>query len=448
MSLLHAGFFYDMNLQKSYIQCTEYLYGLRRFGIKPGLSRIRKLLKALDDPQDRYSCIHIAGTNGKGSVASGLSILLNDCGCSTGLYTSPHLIKFNERIQINNRPISDDEVVDLYRSIEKKISGTIQPTFFEYATAMAFYEFGRRKVDWAVIETGMGGRLDATNVIPRPALTIITTISLEHKAYLGNSIARITAEKGGIIKRGVPVVSGVRQPEANEILETIARDRNAPFYRLGHDFKVRQNPTGTFNYYGVEHTWRNLEHSLPGRHQTDNAALVLSACEILGKHHHLRISTEAVHSALRRNNWPGRLEIISRAPLILLDGAHNLNAARQVAKYLTDHTGNKKLTLVIGILDDKPFRGMLNCLVPLAQNVILTRPKTERAVNPERLFRVAAPMVADCRIIPDVGEAVEYAVLTASPDQTICIAGSLYLVGEAKAKFLQTPELLRPKCFS
>jgi dihydrofolate synthase/folylpolyglutamate synthase len=260
------------------------MYSLRRFGIKMGLSTIRKILTGLGNPQKSFACIHVAGTNGKGSVASSLASILTRAGYKTGLYTSPHLVDFNERIQVNHRPITNANVMAAYRAIRKVHSGDREPTFFEFATVMAFFEFARQKVDWAIIETGMGGRLDATNIM-RPRISIITNISLEHRDYLGNTLAQISGEKAGIIKNRIPIITGIRQKKALAVVEKTARDKSAPLYRLGKDFKVRRHASGDFSYYGLEATWRHLKTGLLGRHQVDNAALVLAACEILNDDH-------------------------------------------------------------------------------------------------------------------------------------------------------------------
>jgi dihydrofolate synthase/folylpolyglutamate synthase len=202
-----------MSLKDTYNRCLKTLYGLRRFGIILGLDTIKGILNALGNPQNNFGCIHVAGTNGKGSVASALSSILQESGYKVGLYTSPHLVRFNERICINNRQISDADVVKSHKAVQQVHHGNRSPTFFEFATAMALYEFGRQTVDWAVIETGMGGRYDATNVI-QPAMSIITNVSMEHRDYLGNTLARITREKAGIIKPGVPVVTAIKQKQA------------------------------------------------------------------------------------------------------------------------------------------------------------------------------------------------------------------------------------------
>jgi len=243
---------------KDYKDCLDSMYGLRRFGIKLGLSTINKILSALGNPQNNYSCIHVAGTNGKGSVASALASILQKAGYKVGLFTSPHLVTFNERIQINDRLISNKNVVESYNAVNNVNHGSREPTFFEFSTAMALYEFSKEKVDWAVIETGMGGRLDATNII-KPAISIITNISIEHKAYLGNTIEKIAGEKGGIIKRGTPVITGAKQKNAINVLKNTASIKKAPFYLLGESFKTRKNKNGTFTYHGMKKVWADMQ---------------------------------------------------------------------------------------------------------------------------------------------------------------------------------------------
>ena len=420
-----------MTSENAYNASLAILYSLGRFGIKLGLSTIKDLLGGVGNPQRSFKSIHVAGTNGKGSIASNLSSILMSSGKKVGLYTSPHLVRFNERVCINNRPVSDQEVVVAYEAAKKNYHGPREPTFFEYATAMAFFAFGRHHVDWAVIETGMGGRLDATNIIT-PVLSVISNISLEHKMYLGNTLGQIAKEKGGIIKAGIPVVTGVRQPVSIEALKTIAKKRRAPFYRLGSEFRVRRRKSGTFNYYGMDHIWHGMSTGLLGNHQVDNAALTLAACEILNRDG-AGISRANIKNGITGNRWPGRLEIVSRSPLVLLDGAHNLMAARNLARFMLEHLSGKKITIVIGILDDKPYQAILRSLLPGCREVILTRAKINRALPPERLYPIAKEIVSNIRIISDVGNAVKYAIKAASLNHAVCVAGSLYVVGEAKA---------------
>jgi len=419
-----------MATKNPYKSCLKEMYAFRRFGIKLGLSTIKTILKGLQNPQNSFRSIHVAGTNGKGSIASLLAAILKEAGYTVGLYTSPHLVRFNERISINGASISDDEVIACYEAIKSVHPGDRDPTFFEYTTAMALYEFGRQKVDWAVIETGMGGRLDATNIIS-PAITIISNISLEHQSYLGRTISLIAREKGGIIKQNTPVVTGATQKNAISVLKEIAKTRSAPFYRRGEAFRVRKSRQGTFTYWGLKKIWRNLRVNLPGEHQLINAALALAACEILG-HGTAEIPDKAIRTGLTTNSWPGRLEIVSASPLVILDGAHNRVAAQNLAKYLYTNLKDRRVTLVVGILDDKPYSAMLKSLLPHCDRVILTCPKIDRGLPPETLFTVAKKIVDDVTIFPEVASAVTYAIKTSSPQDAVCIAGSLYVVGEAK----------------
>ena len=420
-----------MKKDNTYQSCLKTMYGFRRFGIKLGLSTISRILKGLGNPQNRYACIHIAGTNGKGSVASTLSSILQKTGHSVGLYTSPHLVRFNERISINGDPVTDKDVVTAYHAVKSVHHGNRAPTFFEFATAMALYEFYRRKVDWAVIETGMGGRLDATNVI-RPAACVITNISVEHKEYLGNTISEIAFEKGGIIKPGVPVVTGARQKSAVSVLEEIAEENGARLLRRGKNFKYRSNGDGSFNYYGRRHVWRDLQPGLVGGHQIENAALSVAVCEELNTVKKAEIPLAAIRKGLAEARWPGRLEIVSRSPFVILDGAHNLAAARRLAEFLKTELRERDIVLVIGILDDKPHTAMLNSLLSAIKRVVLTRPKIDRALEPDALFAATRNRVKDVTIIPEVEQAVRYALESAGDKEAICVAGSLYVVGEAK----------------
>ena len=426
-----AGFFMHMASLTSYENCLKTMYGFRRFGIKLGLSTIRKILKGLGNPQNGFACIHVAGTNGKGSVASSLATILNRSGYKTGLYTSPHLVRFNERIQVDNRSVTNKNIVTAYHAVRQVHHGRREPTFFEFATAMALYEFGRQRVDWAVIETGMGGRLDATNII-KPEVSIITNISLEHRAYLGNTLSRIAAEKAGIIKFRKPVVTGTRQKVVCAVIEKIATEKKAPLFRLGRDFKIRRRHPDKFAYYGLKNNWPNLRTALRGSHQADNAALVLAACELIRERKAV-LEFADIKIGLRTNQWPGRLETVATDPLIILDGAHNLAAARNLSRFLASNLAGHRLTLVIGILNDKPYRTMLKILLPLADRVILTRANTERALDPRKLLDIAGEFSLESKIIPDVAGAVKHAIETNSRDGAICIAGSLYVVGEAKA---------------
>ncbi|RJP87676.1 MAG: bifunctional folylpolyglutamate synthase/dihydrofolate synthase [Desulfobacteraceae bacterium] len=407
------------------------MYSLHRFGIKLGLDVISRILENLGNPHRTFSCIHIAGTNGKGSIASGLAHILHASGMSVGLYTSPHLVKFNERIVVNHVQISDKEIVDAYQTVKGACDTDREPTFFEYTTAMALYHFAKTRVDWAVIETGMGGRLDATNIL-NPTISVISNISLEHRFYLGNTIADITDEKAGIIKPNTPVVAGVTQKSAIAVIEAVAEKMSAPLYRLGRDFRVRRKGDRWFSYFGMDHQWQDMRTGLRGNHQIDNAALVLACCEVL-QQKNVPITLQTVRNSLETYQWPGRLEVLPTSPPIVIDGAHNLMSARVLGRYFQSELADKEITLVIGVLDDKPFQSILQSLLPHCRRVILTEPKIDRRMPPEKMFDLAKSLVGDTEIVMDVGAAVRHALkITPSEKGIVCIAGSLYVVGEAK----------------
>ena len=415
----------------AYSQCLDAMYSMRRFGIILGLETIGNILAGLGNPEQEFAAIHIAGTNGKGSIASALATILQQAGYRVGLYTSPHLIRFNERICVNGIPIADDDVVASWEAVKSAHHGDREPTFFEFTTAMAFHEFGRQGVDYAVIETGMGGRMDATNVVS-PAVSVITNISLEHKTYLGDTIAAITGEKAGIIKPGVPVITGVCQKSAKQVVEAVAAEKSAPVFMKGRDFRVRRNGSTRFSYWGLDHRWTGLQTGLIGGHQIDNAALTLASCEALMRSG-VEVSRENIQAGLILNHWPGRLEVVSHKPFVILDGAHNLMAARSLNHFLQDNLAGRNITMVAGILDDKPYEAILKDLLAPCERLIITRPKIDRSLPPETLRAAAGALIADIEIIEDVGDAVRHAISAARPEDAVCIAGSLYVVGEAKA---------------
>ena len=414
---------------ESYEDCLRTMYGLRRFGIKLGLDIITRILTGLGDPQKAFRTIHVAGTNGKGSVAAMLTAILQAAGYSAGLYTSPHLVHFNERIRIDGRPVSDPEIVDTYRAIRKVQKGDREPTFFEFTTAMALHLFKRHGVDWAVIETGMGGRLDATNVLA-PELCIITNISLEHKGYLGTTIAAIAHEKAGIIKPRTPVVTGVRQPSAIAAVENQAARAGAPCYRMPRDFTSRRTPAGRFSYRGLDHHWKDLATNLVGPHQVENAGLALAAAEVLMRKD-VALQEAHLRHGLNHAYWPGRLDIVCEEPLIILDGAHNLMAARNLGRYLAETYPGREIIMVAGILDDKPAEEMLAALLKPCHRAVITAPAIERAIPSKALARIAQKFIDTAEEIPTVDRAVARALQLVHQDQVICIAGSLYVVGEA-----------------
>ena len=425
----------------SYQECLKTIYKLGRFGIKLELDTIQDILQSLGNPCQGFKTVHIAGTNGKGSTATYIAAILQQAGFKTGLYTSPHLVKFNERITVNGTQISDDQVVDTYEAVRAADTGKRRATYFEIATAMGFYHFAKEAVDWAVVETGMGGRFDATNVI-HPEICVITNLSIEHTEYLGKTIKALAWEKGGIIKPGVPVVTAVSQPSGRKVLEAVAAEKSAPLMFYKTDFSMRKAAGAkTYAYKGLHHHFDGLVKPLPGEHQKENLSLALSACELIFKKHkgtdpRYDFTEPLVREGLSKARWPGRLEQVMDHPLVILDGAHNLHAVKVLAKYLSSFLKGRQLTLVLGILSDKPYEKMLEHLVPLAGRVIITKARIDRSLDPSTLKQAAQRLTQHpVTVIEDVKGAVTHAVQTSNSADVVCIAGSLYVVGEAKEKF-------------
>ncbi len=427
----------------TYQKCLDKIYKLGRFGIKLELDTILNILKFLNSPQKNYHIVHVAGTNGKGSTATYIASILQKAGFKTGLYTSPHLSQFNERISIDSQMISNDQIVRAYQAVDSVDIGKRKATFFEIATAMGFYHFSQENVDWAVIETGMGGRFDATNVAI-PKISVITNLSLEHTDYLGNTIKALAWEKGGIIKQNIPVITGVSQSSGLKVLHEIAKEKSADLYQYKKDFSARKDPKQpTYTYTGLNQKFDQLTKPLPGDHQKENLSLALAACELIFKKFkssdkRYNLNTDIIKKGLSISKWPGRLEHIMQDPLVIIDGAHNLQAAKVLGKYLSTRTKDKKLTLVLGILDDKPHEKMLKCLVPLAQNIIVTKATIDRSLDPNILKKAIQKITkTPVKVVETVTEAVTYALNISSPDDAVCIAGSLYVAGEARDELLR-----------
>ncbi len=403
---------------------SAYLKSLEKVGINLGLREISAVMERLGNPQNEYRSILIAGTNGKGSTAAMLSSVLSSAGLRVGLYTSPHLSDFRERIRVNNDLISENELAALAGETRRFSEGRL--TYFEFATALAFLHFRRRGVDIAVLETGMGGRLDATNIV-NPELSIITNISADHMEYLGKNLTQISREKAGIIKRNGICITGVRSKPALAVLEETCGLRRSKLLVLGRDMSVRGRKGGGFDYRGLSQTFRDLRVPLVGRHQLDNAALALAAVEVLGEKG-LPIPENRIREGLASTRWEGRLEIMSRSPLVILDGAHNPAGISALLKALAGNFSCRKLIFVFGVLRDKDYRSMLGRVCRAADRVVLTTPASERALPAEQ----AGPLPAGTIVEKSPALALQKALSYAGPDDIVCVAGSLYLVAEIR----------------
>ena len=418
----------------SFPDSLRYLYGLQKHGIKLGLATVETLLSRFGDPQERYQTFHIAGTNGKGSTAAMVASVLVAAGYRTGLYTSPHLMDFRERIRVNGAMIPEVQVSALVERLRQEAGASLSPTFFEFNTAMAFQYFAQEQVDVAVVEVGMGGRFDATNVV-RPVVAAITTVALDHQEYLGTTVAQIAFEKGGIIKPGIPLVTGRLTGEGLQVIGELAVTRGAPHRRLGDEFHTVREEGGKFGYRGRRWAFDGLSSPLLGNHQVDNAACAVAMVEQAAEQG-IRVSESTLRSGLRQVSWEGRLDVVERNPLVVLDGAHNPGAAHVVADYIAAHRHREptgRVILVVGMMKDKDLRGFLRIVGPLADEVILTRVELARAATVQELqaaLPVDAPAPALAR---STAEALDEARRLASPNDLICVTGSLMLVGEVKA---------------
>ena len=412
----------------TYRETLAYLSGLNSLGIRFGLDSIRSLLSRLNDPQGSFPSVLIAGTNGKGSVAAMTAAILSTAGFRTGLYTSPDLIDVRERIRIDGRMISREETASCVDEVQSRIREEV--SYFEFLTAMAFLHFQRRKADIAVLEVGMGGRLDATNVVI-PLVSVITNISLEHREYLGNTLGKIAREKGGIIQEGGVCLTAARQKPVIGTLEAICRERGARLFRVGKEIRTTIHRDGTFSYQGVGRRHEGLLCPLAGKHQISNAALALGAVELI-EDAGFRVEEAAISEGLKQARWEGRLEILQHSPMLLVDGAHNPAGVATLCRALQNDFPHRRLILLFGVLGDKDYRTMAKRLFPLADRVILTRPNSKRSLSPEELRLAAGRFHGDIEVVENPGDALRYALSLAGEGDLVCAAGSLYLVGEVK----------------
>lgn len=392
------------------------------------LRNITTLAAKLGNPHRAVPCAHIAGTNGKGSTAAMLERVLRQCGLKTGLYTSPHLERINERIAINGEPLSDDDFAATFTRVQHAIeellaSGalTAHPTFFECVTAMAFDHFARAHLDFAVYEVGMGGRLDSTNIVT-PEVCVITQIDFDHENYLGHSIEQIAGEKAGIIKPGVPVVCAAGRPEARAVIARRAAELNAPLTDLDEG-------------QGVAGLWPAGETlnlpSLPGRFQKRNAITAAMAARELGRRG-FRISEEAIARGIAQTRWPGRLELIAHAPDIYLDGTHNPAGARELLAFWDERLAGRRILLIFGAVRDKAVEEITGLLFPRAAHVICTQPRSARAISAQRLAELTAHDADHTEVIAEPEAALARALELARPEDVVFATGSLYLVGDLR----------------
>jgi len=412
-------------------QAFAYLQDALKFGIHPSLDNITRLTDLLGRPQRAFETIHVGGTNGKTSTARVAAAILKGHGCKVGLYTSPHLESYTERMEIGGRRVYPGEFASAFSRVipeaEKMREETGQAlTEFELLTAAAFVAFEKAGIDVAVLEVGLGGRWDATNVCDSK-VAAITNIDLEHTDRLGDTIEAIAAEKAQVIKEGATAVVGDVRPPAMSVIGARAQEVGAELLVLNRDFNYRFKD-GHLSVNGARGVYEELDMPALGTYQGANTALAIAACEAFLGH---GLVARTVQRALSSLAIPGRLEQLLKIPPLYIDGAHNLMAARHLARFLAQEMSDRPITLVIGILDDKPYGAMLRTLLPCASRIIVTQPVIDRALPVEKLRKAVSSMGHAVEAIPDVAAAVYTACDTTSSDGAVCIAGSLYVVGEA-----------------
>ncbi|MEW6545293.1 MAG: folylpolyglutamate synthase/dihydrofolate synthase family protein [Bacillota bacterium] len=420
-----------------YEEALEYIHGLGRFGSRLGLERISRLLELAGHPQADLRVIHVAGTNGKGSVTAMAASVLGAAGHRVGMYISPYLEDFRERIQVDGQCIPEREVaawVERLRPLVERVvdGGLDHPTEFEFITLLAMCYFAARRVDYVVLEVGLGGRFDATNVVAEPLACVISNIALDHTDRLGQTIAEIAFEKAGIIKPGRPVVTGARDPEALEVIARVARDKGAPLFVAGQDFTWQERYC---DWRGQKvdlrcpgRDFRDLYIPLVGRHQQSNTACAVTALEVGVP----GLPEKAVREGVAGCRWPGRLEVLGEHPLVVIDAAHNPDGAAALRQAL-ELFPRRRLVMVLGILKDKNAEAMVQLLAPGVDLLVATSPAGPRAGNPERIADLARPLCGKVAVEPDLALALELALAAASPDDMVLVAGSIYLVGPARA---------------
>lgn len=420
----------------NYTECIRYLEEEVGFGSVPGLERIQSLCDKLGNPEQRLSVIHIAGTNGKGSAVAMLSSILKEAGYRVGTYTSPHLESYRERFCINGKQISEaDFAAEITRMkqlcTELAAEGKPVPTLFEIVTGAAFHYFAAQKVDILLLEVGLGGRFDATNILPTPLLSLIMSISIDHTDFLGETIEEIAAEKAGIIKKNCPVVLYSQDKIVYNVIKEAAERLNAPLYCSENTEITISSQTLEETVFSAETEFfseKDIHLSLLGSYQLQNCITVLNTCAVLQKNG-LHLPHAAIRNGLKNARWAGRMEICGRNPLVILDGAHNADGIIQLAKSIPTYCKGKKVTLILGVLGDKEYHKMAEVILPHADTVILTEPHSERKLDVFTLARSISGYTGKIYTEKEIEKAFETALSLTPTDGVILCCGSLYMIG-------------------
>lgn len=426
----------------NYNEALDYIHSTYKFGSKLGLDNIRCLLELMGNPQKDLKVIHVAGTNGKGSTSSFINSILIEEGYSVGLFTSPYLEEFTERIRINGKNIPKEDLAEVTEIVKSKVDimleqGKQHPTEFEIVTAIAMLYYKMRDVDYAVLEVGLGGRLDSTNVIDDTLVSVITPIALDHTQYLGESLDKIAYEKAGIIKNRSLVVAHPQDKEAMGVIQKISKDTESKLFIVPTEsIRIKK-----YDEFGISfdvdlqgEKFYNLDIGLLGKHQVNNATVALMAVKALREYHNVSISEGAIRDGLKKTKWPGRLEVLRRKPTLLIDGAHNIHGAKALKRSIKEIFKYDRLIAVIGVLGDKDVDGILNEIVPLCDKVIITRPNNPRAISLDELKKKVEDFNKEVLVHEKISDAVNKALDISNDDDLVLFCGSLYMIGDVRTK--------------
>ena len=424
----------------NYQEALKFIEESHKFGMRLGLENSFKLLDLLGNPQDKLKIVHVAGTNGKGSVCSFIANTLKEQGYKVGLYTSPYLETFTERIRLNGENIPEEDVARIVTIMKDKIEDMVKegytyPTEFEIETAMAFYYYCEQNADYVVLEVGLGGRYDATNVVKSPLVSVIVSLSLDHIGVLGDTLGKIAYEKAGIIKENSIAVVYKQKEEAEEVIKDVCKEKNTKYIEANfEDMKIKKSDiySQVFDCTILGERMEDMEISLIGEHQVNNAILALTVIKVLRDERQVEISEDAIRRGFLNTKWPGRIEKIKDNPVFIIDGAHNEDGAKSLSKALDKHFKGKKMTLLIGMLKDKDIDGVLELLMDKFNKVITTTPDNDRAISAEELQDKIKKYVDDVIAIPNIEDAVKYTLDNAKEDDIIISAGSLYMIGHIR----------------
>lgn len=435
----------------SYREAVAWITGLVSFGMRPGLRRMELLMEKLGHPERRLKFIHVAGTNGKGSTCAYLASVLRRCGYDVGMFTSPYLISYADRIQYNNEPIPEETLLRIANELKPIVdeiaaSELGSPTMFEVSTTLALVYFARVAFpDYVVWETGLGGRLDSTNIVT-PVVSIITNIGHDHMDVLGDTLPQVAAEKAGIIKAGVPVVTAVEQPDCLEAVERAAAEKKASLYVLGRQFRFEPGPSRLddqeLEFEGPFRRIPDVHVALNGAHQLKNAAVALMTLEVLRQYYALIARDEDLYAGFREARWPGRLELVSERPRILLDGAHNPEGAETLAAALRSTYRFDKLHFMMGMLASKNHTGYFRHILPLVDTLILTEPDFHKKGDASRLAELALELLSGMNrqpkviVEPDWKQALSLLQQTTGRDDLAVVSGTLYLISDVRSWLL------------